>query len=156
VIRPAADADARAIAELEVRAWRWAYVDFVEDDEMITVEDRVARWSGAPTDGAFVAEVAGRVAGVVQVGPDPDDPSIGRIRGLNVEPAAQNAGVGAALHEHACAELRAAGYAEAVLWVFADNGHARGFYERRGWVPDGATGVTAAAPELRYRQNLPA
>jgi hypothetical protein len=43
-----------------------------------------------------------------------------------------------------------------VLWVFDANGHARGFFERRGWAPDGATRVAAAAPELRYRQNLAA
>jgi GNAT superfamily N-acetyltransferase len=157
VIRPVDPAaDARAIAELEVRAWRWAYVDFVAEEDMITVEDRVQRWSERPVDGAFVAAVEGRVVGVVQAGPDRDDPSVGLIRGLNVEPAAQGAGVGTALHEHACAQLRAAGYAEAVLWVFAANGHARGFYERRGWVADGATLATAEAPELRYRQNLAA
>jgi GNAT superfamily N-acetyltransferase len=155
VIRPVdAAADARSIAELEVRAWRWAYVDFIEDDNMITVEDRMARWLSAPVEGAFVAEVEGRVVGVVQTGPAPDDAATGLIRGLNVDPAAQGAGVGTALYEHARAELRAAGYAEAVLWVFDANGHARGFYERRGWTPDGATAFTAAASELRYRQNL--
>jgi GNAT superfamily N-acetyltransferase len=155
VIRPVdATADARAIAELEVRAWRWAYVDFIEDEDMITVDERVQRWLTAPTDGAFVADLDGRVVGVVQVGPDADDASVGRIRGLTVEPAAQGAGVGTALYEHARAALGAAGYAEAVLWVFEANGHARGFYERRGWAPDGATGVAAEAPELRYRQNL--
>jgi GNAT superfamily N-acetyltransferase len=120
---------------------------------MITVEDRLARWEGRPVDGAFVAEVEGRVVGVVQVGPDPDDPSLGRLRGLHVEPAAQGAGLGAALHEHAVARLRAAGFATAVLWVFEANGHARAFYERRGWVADGAT-ATAEAPVLRYRQTL--
>ena len=47
-----------------------------------------------------------------------------------------------------------AGFTHAVLWVFADNGHARGFYERRGWTPDGATGAAAGAAELRYRKDL--
>jgi GNAT superfamily N-acetyltransferase len=154
VIRPVEAGDARALAELEVRAWRWAYVDVVAEEHMITVEDRLARWTGRSAQGAFVAEVEGRVVGVVQVGPDPDDASRGLIGGLNVEPAAQGAGVGAGLYEHAVAELRAAGFAVAVLWVFAGNGHARGFYERRGWTPDGATGTAAAAPELRYRKNL--
>lgn len=147
MIRPGTDADVRAIAELEVRAWRWAYVDFVADEDMISVEDRVARWTGPSADDTSVAEVEGRIAGVVAVGP-------GELRSLYVEPAAQGAGIGTALHEHACAKLRAAGYAEAMLWVFEDNGHARGFYERRGWVADGATRATGEAPELRYRQNL--
>jgi GNAT superfamily N-acetyltransferase len=154
VIRPVVDADARAIAELEVRAWRWAYVDVVAEEAMITVEDRVARWTGRATEGAWVAEAEGRVVGVVQIGPDPDDPSVGLLRGLNVEPAAQGAGLGAALYEHAVAALRAAGFTQAVLWVFAGNGHARAFYERRGWVADGATATAAGAPEVRYRKDL--
>jgi GNAT superfamily N-acetyltransferase len=154
VIRPVADGDARAIAELEVRAWRWAYTDVIAEENMITVEARVARWEGRSAAGAFVAEVEGRVVGVVQVGPDPDDPSVGRIRALNVEPVAQGAGLGTALYEHAVATLRAAGHDVGVLWVFEGNGHARGFYERRGWRPDGARGAAAEAPELRYRKNL--
>jgi GNAT superfamily N-acetyltransferase len=154
VIRPAADADARAIAELEVRAWRWAYVDIVAEDRMITVEERLARWTDRSAQGAWVAEVDGRIAGVVQVGPDADDPAVGLLHGLAVEPAAQGAGLGTALYEHALGQLRAAGFAEAVLWVFAANGHARGFYERRGWAADGATSAAAEAPELRYRKDL--
>jgi GNAT superfamily N-acetyltransferase len=154
VIRPATVADARPLAELEVRAWRWAYVDIVAEQDMITVEEREARWSSAAIEGAFVAEIEGRVVGVVQAGPDVDDPSVGRLRGPDVEPAAQGAGIGTALYEHAFAQLQAAGFVEAVLWVFDANGHARGFYERRGWTVDGATRVTAEAPELRYRQTL--
>jgi GNAT superfamily N-acetyltransferase len=154
VIRPVTDADARAIAELEVRAWRWAYTDVVAEEDMITVADRVARWTGRPAQGAWVAEVEGRVVGVVQAHADPGDPSVGLLHGLNVEPAAQGAGLGTALYEHALAQLRAAGHETAALWVFAGNGHARGFYERRGWVPDGATGTAAGAPELRYRKDL--
>jgi GNAT superfamily N-acetyltransferase len=154
VIRPATDADARAIAELEVRAWRWAYTDVVAEEEMITVADRVERWTGRSADGAWVAEVGGRVVGVVQAHADGDDPQAGLLHGLNVEPAAQGAGVGTALYDHALAQLRDAGFTHAVLWVFAGNGHARGFYERRGWTPDGATGTAAGAPELRYRKDL--
>ena len=154
MIRPVAGGDARAIAELEARAWRWAYTDVVAEEHMLTVQDRIARWEDRSADGAFVAEVEGRIVGVVQAGPDPGEPSVGLIRGLNVEPAAQGAGVGTALYEHALAQLRSAGFAVAVLWVFDANGHARGFYERRGWALDGATGTSAAAPESRYRKNL--
>jgi GNAT superfamily N-acetyltransferase len=149
VIRPATADDARALAELEVRAWRWAYVDFVSDEHMITVAERVERWSGRSAEGAFVEELDdGRVVGVVQVRGD------GELHGLYVEPAAQGAGLGAALHDFAVDELRRRGVPAATLWVFAANGHARGFYERRGWAADGETGTSAEAPEVRYRKNL--
>jgi len=150
LIRPATAADARALAELEVRAWRWAYVDFVAEEDMITIADRLRRWETESVDGALVAEVEDRVVGVVQV----DDE--GQLRGLYVEPAAQGAGLGAALHDFALAELARRGAGEATLWVFEGNGHARAFYERRGWSADGATGVAAEAPELRYRKTLSA
>ncbi len=70
MIRPATLADARALAELEVRAWRWAYVDIVAEPDMITVDEREARWSpSGAVEGVSVAEVGGCVVGVVQVGP---------------------------------------------------------------------------------------
>jgi GNAT superfamily N-acetyltransferase len=161
VIRPAAREDARAIAELEVRAWRWAFVDIVEDPLMPTVEEREASWTGEPPDGAFVAELGGRVMGVVQVGPAPAQDAgpggaVGRLRGPYVEPAAQGAGLGAALHAHALAALEAAGYATAIVWVFAANGHARGFYERRGWAADGEAGAWEGVAEVRLRRTLSA
>ena len=165
MIRPAAREDARALAELEVRAWRWAFVDIVEDPLMPTVEEREARWRGEPLDGAFVAELDGRVMGVVQVGPErsqhgsaegADAGAVGRLGGLYVEPAAQGAGLGAALHAHAVAALQAAGYSVAVLWIFAANGHARGFYERRGWTADGEAGAWEGVAEVRLRRTLPA
>jgi len=173
VIRPATVADARVLAELEVRAWRWAYVDIVAEQDMITVDEREAHWSSAALEGTFVAEVEGRVAGVVQGGPDGDessgglaisgvaqaetDPgggSVARLGVLAVEPAAQGAGLGAALYDHAVGLLRSAGFAGAVVWLFDGDGHAHGFYERRGWHADGTTGTLAAARALRYRQTL--
>jgi GNAT superfamily N-acetyltransferase len=146
VIRPATAADARAIAELEVRAWRWAYVDFIAEEDMITVAERAERWEGDAAEGASVAEVEGRIVGVVQV--------VGNeLKALYVEPAAQGAGLGAALLDLACERLRAAGYADAMLWVFEANGHARGFFERRGWLADGARDERLGTSVLRYRQN---
>lgn len=146
MIRPATAADARAIAELEVRAWRWAYVDFIAEEDMITVAERAERWEGDAAEGASVAEVEGRIVGVVQV--------VGNeLKALYVEPAAQGAGLGAALLDLACERLRAAGYADAMLWVFEANGHARGFFERRGWLADGARDERLGTSVLRYRQN---
>jgi GNAT superfamily N-acetyltransferase len=155
VIRPAVCDDARAIAELEVRAWRWAFVDIVDETSMPTVDAREARWLTQPLDGAFVAEVGDRVVGVVEIGSAGDaGGAAGTLCGPYVEPAAQGAGVGAALHDHAVAQLRAAGSTAATLRVFAANGHARGFYERRGWFAEGPAGEAEDVPELRYRRAL--
>jgi GNAT superfamily N-acetyltransferase len=123
---------------------------------MPTIEAREARWTTEPLEGASVAEVEGRVVGVVQVGPEAagGDDATGRLRGLYVDPAAQGAGLGAVLHDHGLARLAAAGFRSATLEVFAANGHARGFYERRGWVPDGDAAQWRGVAGLRYRRSL--
>jgi GNAT superfamily N-acetyltransferase len=143
VIRPAGRADARAIAELEVRAWRWAFADLVEEGDMPTVDERAARWADGPLDGAAVADQDGRVVGVVEV-------AGGELRGLYVDPAALGAGIGGALHDHAAARLGEG----ATLWVFAAHGHAREFFGARGWRPDGGRRDGVAGPELRFRRTL--
>jgi hypothetical protein len=53
--------------------------------------------------------------------------------------------------------LRETGYAEATLWVFADNTAARAFYAKQGWLPDGGIRVEAAyrLPEVRLRHAIP-
>ena len=38
------------------------------------------------------------------------------------------------------ANLAAAGYREAALWVLQDNARARPFYSQAGWAADGAAG----------------
>ncbi len=63
---------------------------------------------------------------------------IGQIRMLHVHPDAQRGGVGTRLLADALAWLGAAGYVRAVLWALVLSDQARRFYERRGWVADGA------------------
>ena len=59
---------------------------------------------------------------------------------------------------HAVADLRVRGYRAAVLWVQDANTRARRFYEKGGWVADGAlkTEDVWGTPvhQLRYRIAL--
>jgi RimJ/RimL family protein N-acetyltransferase len=51
----------------------------------------------------------------------------------------------------------AAGYQAITLWVLRDNQRARRFYERAGFLPDGATNVLnglGGIIEVRYRRVL--
>ena len=119
VIRPATVADARALAELEVRAWRWAYVDIVAEQDMITVDEREARWSSTARS---TARSSPRSAGAwsascrsVRTVPRPDERPAGsatRLRGAAaVEPAAQGAGLGRR-SDHAVGAAAIAGFAD--------------------------------------------
>jgi GNAT superfamily N-acetyltransferase len=67
-------------------------------------------------------------------------------------------GVGRALMDAALSDLAARGYAEAVVWSFADNERANAFYEASGFSRDGAERTEeswANITEIRFRRALP-
>lgn len=168
MIRRAGPEDAGALAALQLRAWLWAYADFVDSERFGTLEERVARWERflaqpAAERTTHVHDLGGLVSGFAAIGPARDadlGSDVGELLGLYVDPPAQGAGVGGALLTDASERLRAAGFASAALWVFAANGHGRQLYETRGWVLDDSDAARAAhgedwwAPAVRYRLAL--
>lgn len=153
MIRPAVPEDAEAVDRVHVRAWGRAYADFIAPDRMKSAEppeERVPRWRERmehPEIRTWVFELEGFVAGFASAGN-------AEMLALYVDPAAQGAGVGSALLEHAEAAMRREAAAEATLWVFADNEHGRRFFEARGWtlVEGSRDSGEHAAPEVRYRK----
>jgi GNAT superfamily N-acetyltransferase len=142
VIREAGPADARAIAEVHVRAWRAGYRGLLPDSllDALSVEDRARAWSariGAGEGLTLVAAPEGVVAGFVTL--------VDReIAALYVHPDRWRQGLGAALLREALTEL---GEGEAVVWVLAGNSGALRFYERSGFVADGAERRDPVGPE---------
>ncbi|MDP9344714.1 MAG: GNAT family N-acetyltransferase [Actinomycetota bacterium] len=127
MIRAATGADAPALAEIQARAWRWAYSDFVDHDDMPVAGERLARCHADVVGGGVrVFDQDGAVVGYASVHDD-------QLTSLYVDPPAQGAGVGGRLLEDAEGRLRAGGHALAWLWVFTANAQGRAFYERRGW-----------------------
>jgi GNAT superfamily N-acetyltransferase len=167
-IRPAAEADAAAVADLHVRAWRWAYRDLLPDAYLDGLgQQRVQReamWRrllqrGGPDRPLWVAERGGRLVGFCNTAPTPGEPpDTAELQTLYLEPDVVGTGGGAALVRHALADLRARGVRTALLWVLDTNAQARRFYERGGWRADGSArteevwGVTVS--EVRYRLAL--
>lgn len=164
MIRRAQAEDAAALAGVQHRAWLRAYSDYVDPERFASLEERVSRWRERLADPAppgtltLVFDEGGLVAGFAAVGPARDvdaPPGRGELMALYVDPIAQGAGVGGALLTAATGRLEADGYAEAVLWVFAANEHARAVYERRGWTLEpGSEREDLWAPEVRYRLAL--
>lgn len=167
MIRAATPTDADAIATVQVRAWQRAYADLMPL-EAVELDPEAARerWRANLAEAAaarrttLVYELDGRVAGYTSVGPARHEdarPGVGELMAVYVDPVAQGAGVGRALMDAAEARLHEHGHAEAVLWVFAENGMARDFYARRGWAlePDAVTTRSDRwAPAVRYRLVL--
>ena len=155
-IREATPDDADEIDRIHVQSWLRAYSDFIGPEDMIgarrPADERVARWRERVSDGTvrtWVHDVDGFVAGFASAGG-------GELMALYVDPAAQGAGVGSGLLEHAEAALRDEGAAEASLWVFRDNEHGRRFYESHGWtlVEGSEEQGDWVAPGVEYRKRL--
>lgn len=118
------------------------------------------------------ADQASGVVGYASFGPETDvlgapwphplsaagqDGSVAELYALYVRPAWWSTGTGRALIERVLARTSGAGYRSIMLWVLRDNLRARGFYERAGFLPDGATNVLdglGGVVELRYRRDL--
>lgn len=179
-LRPALADDLMWVGALHRRSRVIAYQGIVPVEALSdTTEEMMGRWwverwtYERDTHRLTVAEHGGRRAGFTYVGPDetsvgPDehpDPAmpavanVGMLYAIHLEPAEQGHGVGRALMIDALSTLHGLGWRRAALWVLAENLHARRFYERGGWAPDGAERESAvgSAPthQLRYVRDLP-
>jgi GNAT superfamily N-acetyltransferase len=161
-VRPATGEDALAIETIRVRTWRTAYRHALPPEELDALPIDETRWrhrleEPPPGWSTYVAEHDGRVVGFTAVGPSRDERGIGELYAIYVEPEQWSTGAGRALILRAEERLREE-YAEATLWVLEDNPRARRFYERAGWVLDGARKAEdrwgVRAPEVRYRKRL--
>jgi ribosomal protein S18 acetylase RimI-like enzyme len=143
IIRPYADEDADEVVALALRAWEPVHDSMREvlgseinadlyPDWRASQEQDVRR---ACTDKIASVAVRGHsIVGFVTVEIDgPEKP--GEIYMIAVDPAAQRAGVGRALTEHALQQIRNAGCRLAVVATGGDPGHApaRALYERCGF-----------------------
>ena len=82
---------------------------------------------------------------------------VAELYALYVHPAWWSTGTGRALMDHVLAKVRAAGYGCITLWVLEANARARRFYQRAGFIPDGARHVLddlGGVTEIRYRRAL--
>lgn len=167
MLRPAAIADGATLAAIHGRAVLLAYEDFVPYDELTRFDqdELTAHWTavagGSIGHAVLVAATGDDVPrGFVVFGPsrDEDRPRDGELSTLYVDPPAQGAGLGGQLHGAALAALRDGGFTDAVVWVYEENGHARGFYERLGWELDAGPRLFPgwSRPQVRYRRSLAA
>lgn len=181
-IRDAGPGDASRIAGIHVRSWISAYRAFAPQAYLDSLDQdalRLSYWqprleASAAGSRTWMAFLSGIPAGFVNNEPPHPDggpteaipDGVGWVDHLHVAPEFRGRRVGAALLRTALDALAGEGFAEAVLWVYADNADARRFYEREGWAPDGATAdkalrwtgrdgkaATATLGMVRYRRQ---
>ena len=163
-IRAGTKADAEQIADIHVRAWRWAYRGHVPDAllDSLSVSDRVEAWRSSLQQSdrsrVWVAQAEGRLLGFVSAGACRDEdaqPGTGELYAIYVEPSRVHTGLGRRLFETATDWLESEGFRAATLWVLDSNTRARGFYEAAQWMLDGSTKIDTwggfSLHEVRYR-----
>ena len=141
-IRPAAPADAQAIADVQVASWRSTYAGIVSDEFLaaMDVNRRAEAWHTGLTDSArrsgyFVAEdESGQVIGFAVGGPERGGQSAykGELFAIYILESHHNQGVGRRLVQAVAAWLHDHHYRNMIIWVLADNAAGIGFYEALG------------------------
>lgn len=164
-VRDAQTADAAPLATIHVRSWQAAYRGIFPDAFLEALDvGRRERWrwnrlgNPPPRTATLLVELDGRPVGFTDLGPATGLDETGEIYAFYLHPDHWGRGHGRALMEAAVQRLRSSGFAEAILWVVAENSRARHFYEAAGWRPDGVRRIEeiggVQANELRYRRSL--
>jgi len=167
-IRPATVEDARAMAEVHVASWRWAYRSIVPTEVLdgLSVGERADMWASIlerPQERScvFVATDTGAVVGFASAGPsgEPDAPvNTAEVFTLYLLEHVVGRGIGREMFATLVGTIRGQGYARAELWVLEANARARRFYEAAGWRDDGGRDSYRVSgvdyPEVRYAVDL--
>ncbi|MBL8352799.1 MAG: GNAT family N-acetyltransferase [Burkholderiaceae bacterium] len=140
-VRPARPGDARAVAEIHVRAWQAAYAAIVPAEYLasLSIEKHEALWSDGIAKGSpqlLVAVESQQVLGWVSFGPSRDDDAsagVGEVWAFYVAPSAWGSGVGKTLWSHMLPLLQRQGLRRITLWVFPENERAARFYRSLGF-----------------------
>ena len=126
------------------------------------VSSSLERWRARLADpppgwATFVAERDGAVVGFAAVGPSRDERGIGELYAIYVDPDAWSTGAGRALIDQ-CERAAQRRLRRGDALGARGQPARRAFYERAGWLPDGARKAEerwgVRAPEVRYRKEL--
>ncbi|MEO3752121.1 GNAT family N-acetyltransferase [Streptomyces sp. B6B3] len=154
--RRAGRADLTGITDVFLACWHGPYAAVLPRrlTDAMTRDRATALWTGvlaeaAPGEVLVQPAPDGTILGVTRWA-GPED-GVGVVHSLYVAPDAQGRGAGGGLLTAATAALSAAGAGTATLWVFRDNTPSVGFYQHRGWRPDGGRRVQEefGEPEIR-------
>jgi GNAT superfamily N-acetyltransferase len=151
-LRPASVDDVDVCLTVQRRSAVVGYGHIFPQQEYPFPDDVVrAEWVQRFADNIAVtlASRNGEAVGTISVRPP-------RLESLFVVPEAWGSGVARVLHDEALRQIAGAGCAVAELDVMVENGRARRFYEKLGWVADGRTDTSPFPPYPRlmgYRRD---
>jgi len=145
-VRPARPDDAEGITRIHLSGWERGYADLMPASYLTrrtaegparVVQRREHLETEQGRTQTLVAVDGTDVLGFTNFGPDRDDPTVGEVYAIYVDPDRLSTGIGQAMMTEAVDRLRARGLAPVRLWVLAGNARGLAFYERYGFRPDG-------------------
>ncbi|MDX6259658.1 MAG: hypothetical protein QOH84_1346 [Kribbellaceae bacterium] len=149
-VRLALPAEADAIGQIQVAAWRRAYEGLLPaqvladlDPAQFSAQWRAALLMPGEARNRVMVALAGRtLVGFAAItasdDPDADPRHDALIAELAVDPEATRAGHGSRLLNAVVDTVRADGFSRVTVWVNATDDVLRSFYTESGWAPDGA------------------
>ncbi|MGW7274475.1 N-acetyltransferase family protein [Streptomyces sp. NPDC054864] len=163
------EVDVPAVSAIRVSGWQTAYAGIVPQSYLdgLTVEADIKQRrrhferSKEGTSNLVAVDAHERVVGWACFGSfrgHETRAAVAELYALYVKPSRTGSGIGRILLEAVHAQAHADGVSFMLLWVLADNTRARHFYERAGYIADGAAqaddydGVSVS--DVRYRRSL--
>ena len=158
-VRPAKISDATNVATILCESWRSAYSDILLPDELerkTNVRERTEKERYFISSGSniYISFSNGVPCGIMSFcqSRDKDLENYAEIVSMHTLKSVWGKGVGNVLMEFALTKIKQHGFTHVLLWVFEANARARRFYEKNGFVLDGAIKDSGFgnAKEIRY------
>jgi len=131
-----------------IACWQSAYKGIVPDDYLENMPNETERriekttkyMNEATEHFYYCVKSENKIIGFVTFGKswDEDKPAAGEIGAIYLLEEFWNKGYGRQMMEYGLKNLKDMGYHEIVVWVFEENYRSRRFYEKFGFVLDGA------------------
>ena len=163
--RLAQSTDARAIAEINVRAWQKAYKGLLPDAllDKLSVDGAAKGWQAHIESGVIIwlLEFDGVVRGFASIGKSLDkdaEQDVAELFTIYIEPEYVGMHLGSELIHAALNDLRHSQFRQCTVWFLAGNDQAQAFYERIGFIKDNVekhemlNGIEMH--QIRYRLQL--
>lgn len=133
--------DRMAISKIYEDSWKHAYSGIIPQDFLDSIPK--GRWAEVIDSKGWNTQIVledGRIVGTLSYGKSrfSDLEQYGEIYSIYILPEYTGKGIGKALLNSAIKGLSEAGYKDVFLWVLEENELARRFYEKMGFVCDGA------------------
>lgn len=160
-IRHASLPDAAAIAQLHHQCWLETYTGLIDQTflDHLSPQRTQKRLEQGDYRQFLLLTIGDRPAGFCSCGPSRDadaDSVTGEVQAIYLLKAYQHQGYGRALLDRAFGMLQQMGMQKVTLWVLSTNLQAITFYERYGFVADGAVKEQIiGTPVTELRMLLP-